>query len=195
MLNRRSLRIKVMQSLFALQQCKEASFELSLERIGDTFAPDLNSMEVQNKDLLAQQKKSALKLFQEAFESGEFKADHEDEKIKKTVNGAFVFYKAQLKKDSDFFGKNLVVDVEKIYEHYIATLSLVVAFVELAEADKKLGHKNFVNNSWVKALKNSEELRKERRWLKKQSNLITPNQTQRSRCIPYHSIGKKIKSS
>jgi N utilization substance protein B len=161
MLNRRSLRIKVMQSLFALQQCKEATFELCLENINETFAPDLNSMEVQNKELLGQQKKIALKLFQELFEKGETKADHEDEKVKKAINAAFVYYKTQVKKDSDFFRKNLVVEVEKIYEHYIAVLSLVVAFAELAEADKKVSHKNFVANSWIKGLKNSEELRKE----------------------------------
>lgn len=161
MLNRRSLRIKVMQSLFALQQCREATFELCLEKIGETFSPDLNSMEVQNKELLAQQKKTAQKLFQSSFGKGEFKTDHEDEKIKKSVNNAFVFYANQVKKDSDFFRKNLLAEVEKIYEHYIATLSLMVVFDEIAEADKKVSHKNFVNNAWIKAFKNSEVLRKE----------------------------------
>jgi transcription antitermination protein NusB len=150
-----------MQSLFALHQCKEASFELCLERINEAFLPDLNSMEVQNKEMLNVQKKAALKLFHEAFDNGEGKAEHEDVRIQKVVNEALLFYKAQVKKDSDFFRKNLVVEVEKIYEHYIATLSLVVAFDELAEADKKVSHKNFVNNSWIKALKNSDELRKD----------------------------------
>jgi transcription antitermination protein NusB len=161
MLNRRSLRIKVMQSLFGLQQCKEATFELSQEKISETFAPDLNSMEVQNKELLGQLKKVALKVFEKAFENGETKVEHEDEKVKKAVNNAFVYHKTQLKKDTEFFRKNLVVEVEKIYEHYIATLSLVVAFAEIAEADKKVSHKNFVNNSWIKALKNSDALRKD----------------------------------
>jgi transcription antitermination protein NusB len=161
MLNRRSLRIKVMQSLFALHQCKEASFELCLEKINEAFLPDLNSMEVQNKEQLNQQKKTATKLFQQMFEKGESKADHEDEKIKKAVNSAFVFYAAQVKKDTDFFRKNLIVEVEKIYEHYIATLSLAVAFAELAEADKKVSHKNFVNNTWIKALRASEPLKKD----------------------------------
>jgi N utilization substance protein B len=150
-----------MQSLFALQQCKDASFELCLEKINDAFAPDLNSMEVQDKALLGQQKKTAIKLFETTFATGEKKADHEDAKIKKSVNTAFVYYDAQVKKDRDFFGKNLIVEVEKIYEHYIAALSLVVAFAELAEADKKVSHKNFVANTWIKALKNSEPLRKE----------------------------------
>jgi len=161
MLNRRSLRIKVMQSLFALQQCKEATFELCQERISETFSPDLNSMEVQNKELLTQQKKIAIKLFQKSFEKGETRVVHEDDKIKKEVNSAFVFYAGQVKKDTDFFRKNLISEVEKIYEHYIATLSLVVAFAELAEADKKVSHKNFVNNIWIKALKNSDALRKD----------------------------------
>jgi N utilization substance protein B len=161
MLNRRSLRIKVMQNLFALQQCKDANYELSLEKIGDVFSPDLNSMEVQDKQQLSSQKKEALKLFEKEFAKGERVVDHKDPKIKKTVNDSFLFYQNQSKKDTDFFLKNLVTEVEKIYNQYIAVLSLASAFSELAEADKKVTHKNFVNNAWIKALRNSEELKKE----------------------------------
>jgi N utilization substance protein B len=150
-----------MQSLFALHQCKEASFELCLENISDAFAPDLNSMEVQDKPMLTQQKKTAIKVFEDAFVEGLSKTDHKDEKVKKAVNGAFVFYGNQVKKDTDFFGKNLVIEVEKIYEHYIAALSLAAALAEAAESDKKLNHKNFLNNSWIKALRNTAELNKE----------------------------------
>jgi transcription antitermination protein NusB len=161
MLNRRSLRIKVMQNLFALQQCKDANYELCLEKIGDTFSPDLNSMEVQDKQQLNTQKKEALKLFEKGFANGEREVDHKDLKIKETVNDSFQFYQNQSKKDTDFFLKNLVTEVEKIYSQYIAVLSLVPAFSEVAEADKKVSHKNFVNNAWIKALRESEELRKD----------------------------------
>lgn len=161
MLNRRSLRIKVMQNLFALQQCKDANYELCLEKIGDVFSPDLNSMEVQDKQQLSSQKKEALKLFEKGFANGEREADHNDPKIKKTVNDSFLFYQNQSKKDTDFFLKNLVSEVEKIYNQYISVLSLVTAFSEIAEADKKVSHKNFVNNSWIKALRDSEQLKKE----------------------------------
>ncbi|HEX6890331.1 MAG TPA: transcription antitermination factor NusB, partial [Chryseolinea sp.] len=132
MLNRRSLRIKVMQNLFALQQCKDANYELSLERIGDVFSPDLNSMEVQDKQQLSSQKREALKLFEKEFAKGEREVDHQDPKIKKTVNDSFLFYQNQSKKDTDFFLKNLVSEVEKIYNQYIAVLSLASAFSELA---------------------------------------------------------------
>jgi len=159
MLNRRSLRIKVMQSLFALQQCKDANYELCLEKITDVFAPDLNSMEVQDKAALTQQKKVASKLFEKSFAQGESSVDHEDAKVKNTVNECFHFYQTQSKKDTAFFLKNLVSEVEHIYDHYIAALSLPIAFAELAAADKKVSHKNFVNNAWIQALQKSEELK------------------------------------
>ena len=114
MLNRRSLRIKVMQNLFALQQCKEANYELCLEKINETFQPDLNSMEVQDKTALNAQKKIATKLFEKAFAKGETSVDSEDEKIKKTVNSAFQFYSTQSKKDTDFFKTSLISEIEKI---------------------------------------------------------------------------------
>jgi N utilization substance protein B len=150
-----------MQSLFSLQQCKDANYELCLEQITEAFAPDLNSMEVQDKVALTQQKKTATKLFEKAFKDGEGSIDHEDVRIKKTVNDCFAFYARQSKKDTAFFLKNLVSEIEKIYDQYIAVLSLPPAFAELAEADKKLSHKNFVNNSWITALRNHEGLRKD----------------------------------
>ena len=150
-----------MQSLFALQQCKEAIYELCRERITETLSPNLNSMEVQDKDLLGQQKKVAIKLFENAFGKGEHSVDHTDPKIEKVVNEAFKFHQTQLKKDTEFFRKNLITDIEKIYDHYIGTLSLVVVFAEFAEADKKVSHKNFLSNTWIKALRNSEQLKKE----------------------------------
>lgn len=161
MLNRRSLRIKVMQSLFALEQCKEANYELCLEQITDAFAPDLNSMEVQDKVALNLQKKTATKLFEKAFKQGETSVDHEDPRIKKAVNECFIFYSKATKKDTDFFLKNTISEIEKIYDHYIAVLSLPPAFAELAEADKKVSHKNFVSNSWINTLRHHEGLRKD----------------------------------
>jgi len=161
MLNRRSLRIKVMQSLFALQQCKDANYELCFEQINEAFMPDLNSMEVQDKTLLAAQKKEASQLFEKAFAAGETSVSHVDKTISKVVNECFKFYTATSKKDTDFFRKNLVSEVEKLYAHYIAVLSIVPAFSVVAAADKKVSHRNFVNNAWIKALTESPVLRKE----------------------------------
>jgi transcription antitermination protein NusB len=149
-----------MQSLFALQQCKEANYQLCLEKITEAFQPDLNSMEVQDKTLLNAQKKNATKLFEKAFANGESKVDAEDPKVEKVVNDCFHFYHTQSKKDTSFFLKNLISEVERIYDHYIALLSLPVAFARIAEADKKVSHKNFLANPYIQALARHEELRK-----------------------------------
>lgn len=150
-----------MQSLFALQQCRDATYELCLGQIAEAFAPDLNSMEVQDKALLREQKKAAVKDFEKAFANGENAPDHEDKKITKAVNSALRFYHLQVKNDNNYFRNHLVEDVEKIYGYYISALSLVVAFAEAAQADKKLSHKNFLANQWIKGLAGSELLKKE----------------------------------
>jgi N utilization substance protein B len=149
-----------MQSLFALQQCKEANYELCFDRINGTFSPDLNSMEVQNKTLLSAQKKQATKLFEKAFGEGETSVKSEDAKVQKVVNDCFHFYATQSKKDNSFFLKNLISEVERIFDHYIAVLSLPPAFAEIAEADKKVSHKNFVSNIWIRELRDHPELKK-----------------------------------
>ena len=162
MLNRRSLRIKVMQSLFALQQCKDANYELCLEKISEMFSPDLNSMEVQNKARTHYpEERGPSSYSKEAFANEETSRDHKDAKVKKGVNDCFKFYHNQSKKDSAFFAKNLVSEVEKIYERYIAVLWLAVEFLELAESDKKVSHKNFAQNRWINALRDSPEMKKE----------------------------------
>jgi N utilization substance protein B len=150
-----------MQSLFALQQCKEANHELCLERISEAFAPDLNSMEVQDKALLNAQKKEATEIFEAAFAQELASVTHDNARIQKAVNEALVFYTSQVKKDSDFLKKNLTQEVERLYDVYIAVLALAGAFADAAEADKKVSHANFINNTWIQALKKSEVIRKE----------------------------------
>jgi N utilization substance protein B len=150
-----------MQNLFALQQCKEANYELCIEKISDIFSPDLNSMEVQDKVLLTAQRKEAGQLFEDGFAQGKPLIEHEDPKIKKSVNDSLQFYVTQSGKDTDFFLKNLVSEVEKLYGHYISVLSLGSAFADVAEMDKKVAHKNFVANAWIRALRESDLLKAE----------------------------------
>lgn len=133
---------------------------LSQDYIESTFQPDLNSMEVQDKKELAKQKKEALKVFNSAFENNK-PVEHDDPKVVKTVQESLDLYKKTVKKDLDYFGKNLVKEVEKIYTHYLSVLNLGLALADAAEADKKINHSNFLKNAWIKALRQSEELKKE----------------------------------
>lgn len=139
----------------------EANYELALEFIHHRFSPDLNSMQVQDKPLLAKQKPLAKKLFESSFEKGLTTVDHEDDTVRTVVNEAFERYAKQCKKDKEIFRKNMVADAERIYNHYISILSLAIAFAEVAKSDKKVSHSNFVSNAWINGLKSSEQLKKE----------------------------------
>jgi N utilization substance protein B len=161
MLNRRSLRVKVMQNLFALHQSKEANYLLCRDQVEATFTPDLNSMEVQDKKELKQNSAKALTLLEKAFEQPTGEMEDENPAIRKSVKEALHFYTKAVKKDSDYLKKNLVADVEKIYDRYISVLALAIAFAEAAEADKKINHRTFLSNAWVQALRSSAELKKE----------------------------------
>jgi transcription antitermination protein NusB len=161
MLNRHSLRVKTMQSLFALHQCKEANYGLCHTIISQRFSPDLNSMEVQNKDLLKEQKLVAVKFFDEEFLKGSKKITHTDPKIEKIVNESIDYFYKQSNKDTENLRKNLVQNAEEIYGYYISVLSLGGAIADAAAGDKKLSHTSFLNNAWIKALQNSEALKKD----------------------------------
>lgn len=150
-----------MQNLFAYQQCKDANHSLAIDAIEETFTPDLNSMEVQDKKELSKQKSQAVKAFEKAFEQNQTSAGHENPKIQKALKESFSLYAKGIKKDFDFIRKNLVLQAEKIYDHYISVLTLAVSLAEAADADKKINHGNFTKNSWIKALGKSEELKKE----------------------------------
>ncbi len=157
MLNRRNLRIKVMQSLFSLHQCKEANYLLCLDLIKERFLPDLNSMEVQDKGLLKDLTNQALKEFEHRFEGGKPNPIAE-ERIAKVLAECQSQYDVQTRKDTSFLLKQLVLDVEKIYDIYIAVLNLAVAFGRAASSDKRIDHQLFLDNEWIKALSKSDIL-------------------------------------
>src|SRR5579872_996663 len=158
MLNRRTIRIKIMQSLFAYNQCKEANLLLAHDLIEERFQPDLNSMEVQDKALLRSQKKSALQLFEKRMR-GE-KAKVEDTAVEKAVDEAISLYKKSIKKDQVYLNKSILLEMERLSSMYHSVISLMVALADQASKDKKIDHSNFVNHSWIKAWKQNEELRK-----------------------------------
>jgi len=160
MLNRRTLRIKIMQTLFAFDLCKEADYTLALDLIEERFAPDLNSMEVQDKDLLRKRRKAAIQYFEQIYK-GQTPAAEAEKEIIKVAEEALRMYLQQVKKDQDFLAKNTILEIEKLTQVYHGVLSLLVEFAELASAEKKVNHSNFVNHPWIRAIANNEELKKQ----------------------------------
>jgi N utilization substance protein B len=67
MLNRRILRVKVMQALYALKQSEVSNYYGGLEYINEVFAPDLNANEKQDIKMLENNKKVASRHYEEFF--------------------------------------------------------------------------------------------------------------------------------
>ncbi len=160
MLNRRTLRIKVMQSLFAFEQCREANLMLSKDELAAKFVPDLNSMEAQDKTHLKEQRDLALNLFDKKFADPSLVLP-DDEKIAKAIDIAVSDYQSRVKKDFDFLKKSTLLDLEKISSSYYEILNLFPALASVAAVDKKKAFTNFAGNTFIQAIDESEELKKE----------------------------------
>jgi len=153
-----------MQALFAFEQCKGADYNVSIQQIEEYFSPDLNSMEEQDPELLKKQKAEATKVFEEYVnqESADFSND--DEKVESFVKDAIKNYHQQVKNDQNRVRKTMVLEAERIYDHFIKVLSLLIQFSEMADAG--VGFKkseleaqhNFSNNTIIKTLKENDEL-------------------------------------
>jgi N utilization substance protein B len=137
MLNRRTLRIKAMQAIYAYQQAEGSDYLMALDGIEEKFAPDLMSMEPQDRKKLQGQKEIAAITFKEWYQTRQPETEETDPEIKAAVNQAIAFYNNQTKKDYKFFGNQMLQAVEKIYDHYLNTLQIMEVFVRLIEDEQE----------------------------------------------------------
>ncbi|MBK6266545.1 transcription antitermination factor NusB [Marivirga sp. S37H4] len=176
MLNRRSLRIKAMQSLYAVQKCEEADYELAKSFIEDYFAPDLNSMEVQNKEQLSSNAKVAKTIFKNNYQHNHIKEETDSSpEIRKAVSQAIDYYQNMVKKDHVFIKKNMVDAVDTLLENYYLIIKLTTEFAELAKEEIELRKKrmaetgkqvfeselNLYKNQAIQIFKENEDLHRE----------------------------------
>ncbi|NEM96276.1 transcription antitermination factor NusB [Pontibacter burrus] len=143
MLNRRTLRIKAMQAIYAYMQAEGSDYLLALDQIGEDFAPDLNTMEVQDKKLLEGQKQIATLLFKEWYEKRQFDPEDAEKVIIDAVNRAIVSYQNQVRKDFRFYQNQMLTAVERIYDHYLANLQLLQVLNNLVEEEEAKRSRRF----------------------------------------------------
>ena len=165
MLNRRTIRIKAMQSIFAYEQCKEANYHLALDQITEVFSPDLNSMEVQDKDLLKEQSMEAVKIFKARYKvKGKKVKDSDTDKINEQVSSAIKDYYTHLDKDSKFLKKEMLKDAELIYARFSWLLHWPDAMNSTLKSLKLkkdiYSYANLINNQVIKLIVDHKSLSK-----------------------------------
>jgi transcription antitermination protein NusB len=170
MLNRRILRVKAFQNLYAYEQCKGSNLNLAKDFIRESFLPDLNSMEVQDKAALSREAEEAIAIFEQNVEKNQkLIAVDASEKVKKIALAAVKQVQEANEKDRLFLLKNMVVSAERIPQLYLLAIELLQAFAkhvgkEVAKKQKLAGDNvvvgnelNLVNNQVLKRLRESTE--------------------------------------
>jgi N utilization substance protein B len=136
MLNRRILRVKAFQNLYAYEQCKGSNLNLAKDFIRESFLPDLNSMEVQDKSALNRDAEEAVRLFDQNLESDQLlKSSESSPKIKKVVLEALKQFKNANEKDRQFLLKNMIASAERIPQLFLTAIELLLAFAKHIEKD------------------------------------------------------------
>jgi transcription antitermination protein NusB len=173
MLNRRILRVKAFQNLYAYDQCKNSNLNIVKDQIREAFSPDLNSMEVQDKSQLKKDAEACIDLFQNNLYKDSFVAPTgTSQKIKQqALLGIRNFTSANLK-DKDFLLKNMLTSAERLPELYLYAIQLLISFGEhvandharkvklaLAPVVINAGDLNLANNFILNKIKNAPEYR------------------------------------
>lgn len=173
MLNRRILRVKAFQNLYAFEQCKGSNLNIARDFIRESFLPDLNSMEVQDKPALIKDAEEAIKLFDHNLENTSLlKSTDAKPKIKQVVLEAIKRFHSANEQDRQFMLKNMVTSAERIPQLYLLAIEILQAFSKHVEKEvekkKKLAgdnpiafanEMNFANNQVLKIIRESPTYR------------------------------------
>jgi transcription antitermination protein NusB len=169
MLNRRLLRIKAMQSLYAAIQTDRALQDAAKDNITAQFAHDLNSMEVYNASLQEGNRKLATLLFDENYKAGKvIVTELTSAEVLEAASNAVSFYLVNLKKDQEHIRKQMLLQAEAVNTLYLKVLSLITYLPgyisELAQEraasrihpeQTPLYELKFLNSAYVSALQNN----------------------------------------
>lgn len=160
MLNRRLIRIRAMQALYAYEIAKEANFELAKEVIAETFAPDLNSMEKQDKAKLNALNQLGQKILTEKYALQPSSEPLEaTEEVLNAVSKAKDFFEMKNRKDFDYYTQRTMVEAEQVYDLYLQLLTLFVELAKRSQEDAKHeGITRLSDNALIKVLRQNKQL-------------------------------------
>jgi N utilization substance protein B len=138
MLNRRLLRTKAVQALYARKLTADANRLLALDLIEEAFAPDLNSMEPQNRTQLAGMKRLAGITLDEFIKNGKPGDDEElPLKVINVARGAYEAYQRQTNSDGQKVVRRVLNETESIHADFIRILSMFIELAHQAKIDRE----------------------------------------------------------
>lgn len=160
-----------MQSVYAFKQSKQSDYHIALDLIRESFAPDLNSMDYQDKELLENSKKQAIQLFDEFYNAENILVGQNvSQNVQNAASDAVSYYKQLVKKDFQFFRKQMLSETEKVFHYYLKFLLLLIEWADISQSEHErliekkkkvlaVGDLNLFHNKVINRLLNSKALK------------------------------------
>ncbi len=171
MLNRRILRIKAMQVLYAYIKSQEVNHQIALDSIAEKFKNKLNIIGFEHREILNQEEKKAIKLFEKYYTKTSVDAQEQhNQEVRAIVDEVIKSYRKACYKDFEQISKHPLEKIENIYHDYIKILSLVVDLAEFTDKTKlkpvaKDALNKLPNNTLIKIIrKRIAPRRKNNQW-------------------------------
>lgn len=148
-----------MQALYAYEQSKKANFLLAEDLITDAFAPDLNSMEIQDRVKLQGLSKLGIQQLHDDFSIEQNSDDFDPpEPVKKVVKEASRLFLDKNRTDFESLTLHTLKEADKVFEMYIMLLNLYLALAKMADKDiAHEGKSRLGSNRLLKELSNNPE--------------------------------------
>jgi N utilization substance protein B len=138
MLNRRLLRTKAVQALYARKLTADANRLLALDQIEEAFAPDLNSMEFQDRAKLTEMKKQAGAVLDQFIKNGVAnEGENLEAKVSNVARSAYEAYRRQTVADGQKMVRRVLNETESIYVDFIRILSMLIELSRQAKMDRE----------------------------------------------------------
>ncbi len=138
MVNRRLLRTKAFQNLYAFRTAERADYQRFFDQIAESFLPNLDLMIPKEKQI---QNLEGYKKLAEVHYEGLFQKKQTDDDIpvesKNAAKKALLLYKDSVKRERANITKAMVDEVENIYNVYLKMLQILLEIKEIAVWDEQ----------------------------------------------------------
>ncbi len=171
MLNRRILRIKAMQSLYAFKQAEESDIQLATNKLKEFYQDKLYIVGLDQKELIDDESRRALEYFSARAQNirtfrPQSAAQHSPEAKATEI---LLYLKDLVVKDLQHFRERMIYEVEKLNIFYIKVLSLIKELGDAALREKKRRDgsnmlepfdarlEKFIDHPFLQLLRNDED--------------------------------------
>ena len=138
MVNRRLLRTKAFQNLYALRTAERADYQHYHDIIAESFLPNLDLMIPKEEQIvkLDMLRKLSEIHYEEVFHKKDANEDIPAES-KVAAKKSLLMYRDAVKRDRNRITNRMVSEVENIYNVYLKMLQLLLKITEIAVWDEK----------------------------------------------------------